>query len=117
MGPMFWFWLYLAFNVTFNLLMLWLTKQMSATWAQIATVLCLDLTNVFGQYQFLAGGGAQTMTLTDWLATVLASLSLWVYNLEPERHRHKGEAYFSPWDFVRAALTLSRQNSESSEPF
>eukprot|EP00929_Paragymnodinium_shiwhaense_P120067 TRINITY_DN91971_c0_g1_i1.p1 TRINITY_DN91971_c0_g1~~TRINITY_DN91971_c0_g1_i1.p1 ORF type:complete len:458 (+),score=45.16 TRINITY_DN91971_c0_g1_i1:86-1459(+) len=115
--PMVWFIYYMAFNASFNLLMTWLTKRMSATWAQIATVLCLDLTNIFSQFRFLAGGGAQVMTLSDWLATVLASVSLWVYNLEPERHREKGQAYFSPWDFARAAVSLSRQTSTMSEPF
>ena len=31
-----WFLVYLLFNVSFNVLLLWLTKRMSATWAQIA---------------------------------------------------------------------------------
>ena len=37
-----WFVVYLLFNVSFNVLLLWLTKRMSATWATIATVLGLD---------------------------------------------------------------------------
>ena len=37
----------IAFNVSFNVLLLWLTKRMSGTWAQIGTVLCLDLASVF----------------------------------------------------------------------
>lgn len=82
--PWFWFGIYCLFNLSFNVLMLWLTKKMSATWAQIATVLCLDLTNIFGMIPFIAGGAAETMSLNDWLATALASLALWLYNLQPE---------------------------------
>ena len=33
-----WFLIYILFNVVFNVLLLWLTKRMSATWAQIGTV-------------------------------------------------------------------------------
>lgn len=82
--PVFWFVIYLFFNLSFNVCFLWLTKRMSAMWAQIATVLCLDLTNIFGQFKFIAGGGAQIMSLNDWLATITASMALWVYNMEPE---------------------------------
>ena len=38
-----WFLIYIVFNVVFNVLLLWLTKRMSATWAQIGTVLCLSV--------------------------------------------------------------------------
>lgn len=110
--PIFWFGLYLIFNLSFNVLYLWLTKHISATWAQIATVLCLDLTNVLGQFKFIAGGGAQSMTLADWIATVLASLSLWIYNLEPERKRGPDEAYFSPWQFGRSRSIECRSDLE-----
>ena len=30
-----WFIVYIVFNVSFNVLLLWLTKRMSATWAQV----------------------------------------------------------------------------------
>jgi len=83
-APMVWFGVYLIFNLSFNVLMLWLTKHLSAAWATLATVLCLDLTNIFGMLPFLAGGGAEAMTLNDWLATILASIALWVYNMEAE---------------------------------
>ena len=33
-----WFLIYILFNVVFNVLLLWLTKRMPATWAQIGTV-------------------------------------------------------------------------------
>jgi len=86
-----WFGVYLCFNISFNVLLLWLTKRMSATWAQIATTLCLDLTNIFSQFTFLMGGGAKLMTLCQWLATLLASVALWAYNLEAEKQRDSEE--------------------------
>jgi len=82
--PWFWIILYLCFNISFNMCLLWLTKRMSAAWAQIATVLCLNLCSFFSQFKFLMGGGATPMTLNDWLGTILASIALWVYNLESE---------------------------------
>jgi len=85
--PWFWFGVYCGFNLAFIVLMLWLTKKMSATWAQIAIVLCFDLTNIFGMVPLIAGGAAQPMSFNDWLATALASLALWVYNLQPEESR------------------------------
>lgn len=84
-GPaILWFGVYLVFNLSFNVLLLWLTKRMSAVWAQIATVLCLDLTNIFSQSATLMGAGAQRMTLCQWLGTLLATVGLWAYNVEPE---------------------------------
>merc|ERR1739848_810616 len=47
-------------------------------------MLCLALTNIFSQYKFMVGEAARTMTLCEWLATVLACLALWTYNVEPE---------------------------------
>lgn len=79
-----WFAIYLLFNLTFNVCLLWLTKRMSAVWAQIATTLCLDLTNIFSQYKAIVGDSARWMTISQWLATALASVALWTYNLEPE---------------------------------
>jgi len=79
-----WFIVYLCFNLTFNICLLWLTKRMSAVWAQIATTLCLDLTNILSQYKFVVGASAQAMSLSEWLATILASLALWTYNIMPE---------------------------------
>jgi hypothetical protein len=82
--PIFWFAVYLMFNLSFNICILWLTKFLSAMWANIATTLCLDLTNIFSQSSLLMGKGAQMMSLSDWIATVLASVALWTYNLEKE---------------------------------
>jgi hypothetical protein len=83
-APWVWIILYLAFNVTFNLALTWLTKRMSAAWAQVATVLCLNLCNIFSSLKFVMGSSAQPLTLYDWLGAILVSIALWVYNLEPE---------------------------------
>jgi len=79
-----WFLVYIVFNVTFNVLLLWLTKRMSATWAQIGTVLCLDLASVFSQFTFLMGSEAQALTLQQWFGLILAGIAMWVYNLKDE---------------------------------
>jgi len=79
-----WFIIYLFFNLSFNICYLWLTKRMSAVWAQIATALCLCLTNIFSQFPFLVGDAAQLMTLSQWLGTIMAAVALWIYNLQPE---------------------------------
>jgi hypothetical protein len=84
-GPaMKWYIVYLCFSLTFNICLLWLTKKMSAMWAQLATTLCLDLSNIFSQYKFIMGDSASWMSLSQWLATALASIALWTYNLEAE---------------------------------
>ena len=80
-----WFLVYIAFNVSFNVLLLWLTKRMSGTWAQIGTVLCLDLASVFSQFSFLMGSEAEVLTLQQWFGLIIAGLAMWVYNLKDER--------------------------------
>jgi len=79
-----WFCLYLLFNVAFNVLFLWLTKRMSATWASIATVLCLDLTALLSMSKALMGEEATPVTFQQYLALVLAGVAMWVYNLKDE---------------------------------
>ena len=90
--PIFWYVIYLAFNVSWVVLQFVAHKVLSALWTAVATVLCMDLTNIFGMIPFLAGGGAQTMSLNDWLATILASVALWNYSLEPEERGHRSKA-------------------------
>jgi hypothetical protein len=80
----FWFVWYLAFNVLFNLMMLWLTKHLSATWAAIGNVLCGDLFGVFGQFSFFSGKSSGVMPLSEWLALFLSSIAMWIYNIEDE---------------------------------
>merc|ERR1712113_1068809 len=84
-SPLFGFAMYLMFNLGSTVLECWLTKRLSAAWAMLAIVLAQDLTNILGMMPFLAGGGAQCMSLNDWLATALASIALWMYNIEPEQ--------------------------------
>ena len=80
-----WFIAYLVFNASFNVLLLWLTKRMSATWATIATVLCLDLTAVFSTSRALMGDEARPLTLEQILGLLIAAIAMWVYNMQPER--------------------------------
>merc|ERR1711879_995430 len=80
----FWFTMYLAFNVFFNLFMLWVTKYLSATWASIGNILCGDLYGVFGQFRIVSGSGAKAMPLEQWLALILSSIAMWIYNIEDE---------------------------------
>jgi len=79
-----WFVVYLLFNVSFNVLLLWLTKRMSGTWAQVATVLCLDIASFFSQFRFLMGDEASPLRLEQYLALVVAAIAMWVYNLQDE---------------------------------
>merc|ERR1712232_989305 len=79
-----WFLVYLVFNVSFNVLMLWLTKYLSATWASIGNVLCGDLYGIFGQFDIFSGTGNKAMPLEQWLALILSSIAMWVYNIEDE---------------------------------
>ncbi|GMI02621.1 hypothetical protein TrLO_g11475 [Triparma laevis f. longispina] len=83
-----WFMVYLVFNVAFNVLMLWLTKKMSATWATIGTVLCLDLTSLFSMSKLLMGDEATPVTLEQYFGLFLAGVGMWVYNLEDEDETH-----------------------------
>jgi len=76
--------LYFAFNATFNLCITWLIKRISAMWVQVATVLCLNLCNIFSSMKWIMGSGAQPMTAWDWAGAILVSIALWVYNMEPE---------------------------------
>lgn len=79
-----WFVVYLLFNVTFNVLLLWLTKRMSATWATIATVLCLDLTSLFSMSSALMGDEATPVTAEQYVGLGIAGIAMWVYSLAPE---------------------------------
>jgi len=109
-----WFIVYLFFNLAFNVCFLWLTKRMSAMWTQIATTLCLDLTNIFSQLKFMVGDSAQLMSLSQWLATLLASIALWTYNLEPEILPKKTKIRDASHEAFGSLAESSRANSEAS---
>jgi hypothetical protein len=76
--------LYFAFNATFNLCITWLIKRISAMWVQVATVLCLNLCNIFSAMKFIMGSSAQPLTGWDWAGAIVVSIALWVYNMQPE---------------------------------
>jgi hypothetical protein len=90
-NPLFWYCISTPIYILFNLARLWLTKRMSATWTTVATVLSLDLTIIFGGMPFIAGGSAETLSCSDWLATAMSSVALWIYNLEPESKKEAVE--------------------------
>eukprot|EP00656_Telonema_subtile_P000900 TRINITY_DN10432_c0_g1_i2.p1 TRINITY_DN10432_c0_g1~~TRINITY_DN10432_c0_g1_i2.p1 ORF type:complete len:475 (-),score=73.71 TRINITY_DN10432_c0_g1_i2:119-1543(-) len=79
-----WFMVYLMFNITFNVLFLWLTKRMSATWAAIATVLCQDLSSLFSMSSALMGSEATPVTFEQYIGLIVAAVAMWTYNLEKE---------------------------------
>jgi len=79
-----WFGFYLLFNVFFNLFFLWLIKRLSGTWAAIGSILCGNLCGIFSQYEIFAGPSARKLTMEQWLALVLSSIAMWVYNIEEE---------------------------------
>lgn len=79
-----WFMFYLLFNVSFNVLFLWLAKRMSSTWAAVATVLCLDVTSLLSMSKTLQGDEAVPVTLEQYFGLILAAIAMWVYNLAPE---------------------------------
>jgi len=110
-SPLFWFVVYLVFCVSFQVLGLWLTKHLSAVWIMVAAVLCLDITNVLGMIPFFAGGGAQVMSVNDWLATALASVAIWVYSFEPET-RALSEEEDGDDDKYGAASSASDESDE-----
>jgi len=76
--------LYFSFNATFNLCITWLIKRISATWVQVATVLCLNLCNIFSTQRWIMGDSAAPMSAYDWGGAIVVSFALVVYNLQPE---------------------------------
>jgi hypothetical protein len=76
--------LYFTFNATFNLCITWLIKRISAMWVQVATVLCLNLCNIFSSMKLIMGSSAQPLTGWDWAGALVVSGALWVYNMQPE---------------------------------
>jgi hypothetical protein len=110
-----WFMLFLLFNVSFNLILLWLMKYLSATWASVSSVLCGNLYGVFGQSALLAGKGAAPMPVEQWLALILSSMAMWVYNIEDEQNVDGTSAYvLSNRDSDKAATEMSRRRKKRS---
>jgi len=88
-SPAVWFGIYLACTMCFNVLLNWLTKYMSATWANIGSVLCLDLSAVLSMSTLFMGREARDMTLEQYLALFLAGIAMAVYTLQPETNKVK----------------------------
>ncbi|GAB5359038.1 hypothetical protein AAMO2058_000510200 [Amorphochlora amoebiformis] len=101
-----WFLAYLAFNVSFNVLFLWLSKRMSSTWAAVATVLCLDITSLLSMSKALQGDEAQMVTVEQYFGLVIAGVAMWVYNLD-------SEVYADGRDV--AGHNLNGENDENTE--
>jgi len=83
-SPAMWFLVYLCCTMTFNVLLNWLTKYMSATWANIGSVLCLDLSAILSMSPLLMGSEARPVTLEQYLALFLAGIAMAVYTLQGE---------------------------------
>jgi len=79
-GAYMWFGLYLLFCMAFNVLLCWLTKRMSATWATIGSVLCLDLSALLGSMTWLLGSEAAPVTFEQVLGLLIAGLAIVLYS-------------------------------------
>jgi len=90
-SPAMWFGVYLLCTMSFNVLLNWLTKYMSATWANIGSVLCLDLSAIMSMSTLLMGSEARAVTLEQYLALMLAAIAMAVYTLQPEMPAPKKE--------------------------
>ncbi|OLP88477.1 Crt-like 3 [Symbiodinium microadriaticum] len=77
-----WFSIYLLFNVFFNLCLMWLIKRMSSTWAAVGAILCGNLGGFFSQFEVFGGKSAQPLSMEQWMALILSSIAMWVYNIE-----------------------------------
>jgi len=88
-----WFAAYLAFNIFFNILLMWLIKRLSGTWAAIGSILCGNVCGIFSQYELFAGESASMLTMAQWLALALSSVAMWVYNLEEEKDKNGKSVY------------------------
>ena len=88
-----WFLIYLLFNVFFNLCLMWLIKRMSSTWAAIGAILCGNLGGIFSQFEIFSGKSAQMLSMEQWMALILSSIAMWVYNIEDEVDIHGQSVY------------------------
>eukprot|EP00435_Cladocopium_sp_Y103_P044963 s1217_g12.t2 len=57
---------------------------MSSTWAAIGAILCGNLAGVFSQFEIIGGKSAQILSLEQWMALILATIAMWVYNIQDE---------------------------------
>ena len=88
-----WFAVYLFFNVSCNLCLTWLVKQLSSTWASIGAILCGNVGGFFNQFEIFGGKSAQALSLEQWMALLLSSLAMWIYNAQDEEDVHGRSVY------------------------
>ena len=103
-----------------QVLLLWLTKRMSGTWAQIGTVLCLDLASFFSQFELLMGSEAERLTLQQWLGLAIAGLAMWVYlrdEVDADGNQIKGAHVADAAEcHVTSSVSLSRASFSDGRP-
>lgn len=100
-----WFGAYLCCTMTFNVLLCWLTKYMSATWATIGSVLCLDLSALLSMCPLLMGSEARPVTIEQYVGLSIAGIAMIVYNFEDEETPTSIVAYGGPDKVSNADLT------------
>lgn len=86
---MFWFMMYLLFNVWYNIFFFWLVRKCGPVWFQVGSMLCLGLTQVLTQFQWLMGERATALRFADWLSLFILVAGFWVYNLQKEHKKPK----------------------------
>lgn len=96
-----WFAAYLCCTMTFNVLLCWLTKYMSATWATIGSVLCLDISALLSMSPLLMGAEARTVTMEQYLGLSIAGVAMVVYNFSDEETPTSIVAYGAGGDLER----------------
>ncbi|EQC39246.1 hypothetical protein SDRG_03451 [Saprolegnia diclina VS20] len=80
------FLLYLAFNLVYNQLMLFVFKEGSSVLFVVSSAICLPLTDMLYMLPFLAGAHAsQTFTLYDAFALFVLVIGILVYHSEKEQ--------------------------------
>ena len=79
-----WWAIYLFFNVSCNLCLTWLIKHLSSTWASAVAILCGNLGGFFSQFEIIGGKSAQILSMEQWMALVLSSVAMWIYNVQDE---------------------------------
>uniref|UniRef100_A0A7S2RJ52 Uncharacterized protein n=1 Tax=Mucochytrium quahogii TaxID=96639 RepID=A0A7S2RJ52_9STRA len=79
-----WFLVYSIFNLSFNVTLLWLTKYLSTTWAQVATGVVVGLSSILGQWKALMGPSATALSFEEYMGIVIMCVALWTYCLEDE---------------------------------
>jgi len=81
------FFIYLAFNIGYNVCMLVIFKRGSAVLFTIASTARLPLTSFLFQVRFLAGSKTVTLTIYDYFALVIIVIGIIMYRYNKELKR------------------------------